>query len=538
MIAKSDGGGSSAENPIYIKSKDDWNEYFAVKEGKVTTEAQQTWYFVLKADLVKGSTDQRLNAKYAVPGKKVTIDFNGHKVRSANGTNNIFLTVTNGSLTLKNGTLEENGVSEDKYGAIFNLTDSILTLENMLVDEYSATACTKYGDVIYATNSQINLINTTVKADSTGNANNFGAIYLRQGTGEGSVMTMVNSHLVTSSPGSASKGGWVTVANGCSLSMTDSTISGGNATKMGGNVYVDNNGSITMTNSSITDGTADSGNDIYALGSITVDGDCTLGDGKTHNLYIGNKASFSIPSGFVVVDASKQSLWTNDDSKYDDGEYIKLYATNSTLNLTKDAVVDLNGRDVAITGTDGIQVTGFDSANSDYATYGSATITGGTFANAGKYTVDGIDYYMVASDTGYSFHRLDMRITKVSMRTTTGGIYYWADWDCDTTLAAKIASYGIAVKLNNMPDAEALRASMAGNTSGVLYSMLTNAKTGDAIFADNITNDETTGALINNILVKGDRGEAVTLTYDETLYTSENDYTGQIQIFRRSICSL
>ena len=118
-------------------------------------------------------------------------------------------------------------------------------------------------------------------------------------------------------------------------------------------------------------------------------------------------------------------------------------------------VVDLAGQNVTLTGNSEVNVYCFDSANTSYATYGTATINGPVLNNTFKYTVNGVNYVTVAESeaNAYSFHCLGMRVSSVSVRPGSAGIYYSCTWECDDVLKTKIDSIGVAVSTANMPDA-------------------------------------------------------------------------------------
>ena len=72
--------------------------------------------------------------------------------------------------------------------------------------------------------------------------------------------------------------------------------------------------------------------------------------------------------------------------------------------------------------------------------------------NTGYQTVAGRHCVTLVKDGAYSFHRLDMGITQVSIRPSAAGMYYSGTWYADETLKTQIHSYGVAVSVVNMPD--------------------------------------------------------------------------------------
>lgn len=105
--------------------------------------------------------------------------------------------------------------------------------------------------------------------------------------------------------------------------------------------------------------------------------------------------------------------------------------------------VDLAGQDVAITGTG--SVTCFDSANADYLSFGDVTLSGAALVNTASFAApDGETYYTVkGADGTYSFHILDMNVSAIGLKTSSNGMYYYANYRCDDTLKGAITSYGI-----------------------------------------------------------------------------------------------
>lgn len=494
IVPVGDGSGASETDPIFIDSNEEWIEYLVYGDGIVSTSQQQDWYFVLRTDL-----RIRTGAyAYGASGKNITIDFDGHTMNSANGASNRFMTIADGALTLKNGTLEENGVSTS-HGAVFHLTHSDLILENMQVDEYSATAYTKRGEIIYATASNITLKNTDVTGVFTGADTDYGAIYLREDSASGtpSVLTMVSSSLSCTETGTIGKGGWITAGKNTFVNLENSRISGG-AAELGGNVYI-GNATLTMKDSAITGGTATQGADLYLLGSAVVDTASVTGA-----MYAAADADLQTPSGALVTNMTtgQATLYASAGeavAAYIEGDCLKLFEAVE-LAITCDAVVDLNGKNITITGNGENKITAFDSANKDFATYGTLILREAELANEFEtQAMDGNLYYLLTDEDGiHSFHRLDMKIVGVSLRTSIGGIYYRGVWNCDDALKAKIKTFGVAVSLQGMPDADFAK---SGKCLWTEY-------TGEELESGK----EMTGAMISGI-VKKDREPALNDSY-------------------------
>ena len=143
------------------------------------------------------------------------------------------------------------------------------------------------------------------------------------------------------------------------------------------------------------------------------------------------------------------SLWAT--GKY---SYIKLTSDDVWTMNGENLVIDLAGFDLTVSGTGNISA--FDTANDTYdetacgviLNNGSVTFTESVMAPNGNH------YITVMDSNKATAHRLDMKVGTVSLRTSSAGIYYKAQYDCDSTLEEKVQSYGMIVSLNNVPGAD------------------------------------------------------------------------------------
>lgn len=136
--------------------------------------------------------------------------------------------------------------------------------------------------------------------------------------------------------------------------------------------------------------------------------------------------------------------------------YVKLYGD---LDLgTMDGQVlwlDLNGKDLTVTGTGTLHV--FDSANDTYDAEACGSVTNhGTVAITPDLQAPNGSRYIAVTDGTTTMHRLDMGLTAVSLRTTAAGIYYKAVYNCDDVLEAKAKYFGVVLSIDNMPGADFL----------------------------------------------------------------------------------
>ena len=169
-----------------------------------------------------------------------------------------------------------------------------------------------------------------------------------------------------------------------------------------------------------------------------------------------NDAKLYIASVAVVDPALDTIAWHRDNdaaaAALTASSYLKLYKSENTLNLSGDAVIDLNGKNLTVTGSGNLSC--FDSKNDDYTAFGTLT-TGENVTVAPVYMApNGRRYVALTDETGTSFHRLGIAITGVTLRPSVQGIYYQATWECDDTLKEKIDSFGIAVSTVDMPKAD------------------------------------------------------------------------------------
>ncbi len=199
-----------------------------------------------------------------------------------------------------------------------------------------------------------------------------------------------------------------------------------------------------------------------------------------------------MPGAAAVADGETLHWYADAQSALDNcaqKQYVKLFA-DGAVNMSANATFDLNGKNLTITGSG--KITGFDTENDDYQGFG--TVTGADVA-AFCMAPNGKQYVAVTENAVTSFHRLDMTLTNVSLRPSAAGVYYKAAWECDEVLAAKIASYGMAVSLADMPGGD------FATDADTLYTVATGIASGETV----------TGALVRNIVAAGEnnasRGE-------------------------------
>ena len=167
-------------------------------------------------------------------------------------------------------------------------------------------------------------------------------------------------------------------------------------------------------------------------------------------------------------------------------QYVRLFAPSSTLELNKTLVLDLNGTALTVTGSG--KLYGFDTANDTYETFGTATVTG-VSVEPMYMAPNNRRYVAITDESGTSFHRLGMGISHVALRPSDAGVYYKGTWKCDSVLAEKIDTFGVAVSLVNMPGEN------FATDADTLYTVMDGKSL--------VSGEPVTSAIIQNIFTEG-----------------------------------
>lgn len=138
--------------------------------------------------------------------------------------------------------------------------------------------------------------------------------------------------------------------------------------------------------------------------------------------------------------------------------YVQLITDcTADLTLTGDLYLDLCGYDLGgKINLNGCKLYGLDSATDSYsdANMGhlTAQLTGGApevhFKDDGARLGKILRYVAVPGDTGYTFHRLYLSITHLTLKPAAEGVGYKAVFAADDTLTAYMDSYGYTLQLN------------------------------------------------------------------------------------------
>ena len=160
---------------------------------------------------------------------------------------------------------------------------------------------------------------------------------------------------------------------------------------------------------------------------------------KNGQLYVG---------AFAVVDSAENMTWYADAASAleacPEGSFVRLYL-DSQVQLNKDVALDLHGSAVTVSGPYTVSL--MDSKGG-----GTATLAQDTKTPAKYIAPDGIRYLTQMDGSVATAHPLDMKITGVSLRPSSAGVYYTGSWIADEVTSQLIESYGVAVSTAKVPD--------------------------------------------------------------------------------------
>lgn len=131
-------------------------------------------------------------------------------------------------------------------------------------------------------------------------------------------------------------------------------------------------------------------------------------------------------------------------------EMVALTQYEETLTLSADTCLDLNGFGIGtLIVEEGVTAQLMDSRTDDY------TVEDGVYGRIG--TVNGTvtakdGYLMLTEADGSSFHRLNLDVVGVTLRTQKSGIYYQSQFGGDEVIKRNIVAYGTALGADKMPD--------------------------------------------------------------------------------------
>lgn len=175
-------------------------------------------------------------------------------------------------------------------------------------------------------------------------------------------------------------------------------------------------------------------------------------DGKYGNCGITVKDKTMYVSVAAVMDKAGNAAWYSSNADAveacDEKHYVKLF-TDGTLVLTKNLYADINGNTVTVSGN--YTFYGMDSTGDQFAAPTGKVIFSSATGTQSVAAPNGNTYVALTENSETSYHRLDMKITGVSIRPASDGMYYSAKWACDDVLKAKIDTFGVVASTKEMP---------------------------------------------------------------------------------------
>ena len=146
------------------------------------------------------------------------------------------------------------------------------------------------------------------------------------------------------------------------------------------------------------------------------------------------------------------------------GSLIRLHKdVSSDISVSQDAYIDLNGCSIAgkVTVGSGKTLYCMDSATDDYdvsdGKYGKVTNLEGMVAGIPEESDMAEDGYLKIIDNGeVSFHRVNLKVTSMTLRPENAGIYFKSSFACDEMVANLVKKFGVALSVKGVPTLEKL----------------------------------------------------------------------------------
>ena len=182
-----------------------------------------------------------------------------------------------------------------------------------------------------------------------------------------------------------------------------------------------------------------------------------------------------------------------------EGGTIQLQADVDSVTVTKNAVIDLNGFDIASVKMTSATLKVLDSKTDDYTIadgdYGKiAFFIGGTVTPAEGYIA-------IGELDGFAYHKVSLEITDMTLRSADAGVYYKCTFNGDEMVAEQVTSYGVALSVRGTPTI---------GTLGTQYSAFTEFTSGA----------NTPSTLLKNVL-------------KETNTTAQNNRNADMKVYGR-----
>lgn len=237
-----------------------------------------------------------------------------------------------------------------------------------------------------------------------------------------------------------------------------------------GNLYIDGDGKLTVDAGWTGNASVCWSGDALACGEAIPEAKAVTTGDYTGTLYyegnnwqpriFGTDTTMTISAVMLQKETGSKTWYRTDTAALEahlatPNSLLRVLADGSSFAIPegKTLVLDVNGKQVMVTGSGTLR--GMDSANDTYeVTEGLAMVAETVTVEKSVPAGAGSRYLALAEENGYSFHRLDMRLRAVTLRTEACGLYYKAVYGCDAILQERIDSFGVALSTQDIPGAD------------------------------------------------------------------------------------
>lgn len=230
----------------------------------------------------------------------------------------------------------------------------------------------------------------------------------------------------------------------------------------------------------------------------------------------GNKLIFTTGRTFVIeVNNTVTAYETFQEAidAYTEGKIVlmNVVTADTSIAVNKDIVLDLNGFDMNGTVSGDGVVYCMDNATDDY------TVADGVYGeiSAAENFAAAEGYFEIIEDGKRSYHRLDLKINSVSLRTSAAGLYYQCEFAGDEKIKEKITSFGIALNTKEAPAAGNMNTtSLYTNIAGSAF----NTEVSNSVLLSEILKITNTTGINNRNTAMRVYGRAYILVDGEYIY--------------------
>ena len=135
-----------------------------------------------------------------------------------------------------------------------------------------------------------------------------------------------------------------------------------------------------------------------------------------------------------------------------EADVLILQENTDSITITQDTYLNLNGFDVGSVTVSSGKLYVFDGQTDDFTVadgnYGKITSINGDFAAA--------EGYVMVNEDGYSFHKVDLSLTDMSLRAENVGLYCKSNFAGDEVVAEHVKTFGVALSIKGEPTVENL----------------------------------------------------------------------------------